>query len=80
MKGDSDRHQAGRRWVARCRADSFTTQVPWGGEHTIQHTDGVLWTYTLETYVILLTNVTPINPVKIKNKNKILKEHPKLLG
>lgn len=32
-----------------------------GGEHTIQHTDDVLQNYTLDTYIILLTNVTLIN-------------------
>ena len=34
------------------------------GEHTIQYTDNVLQNYTLETYIILLTNVTPINSIK----------------
>ena len=29
------------------------------GEYTIQHTDDVLQNSTLETYIILLTNVTP---------------------
>ena len=37
-----------------------------GGEHTIQYTDGVLQNCTLETYIILLTNVTPNK----FNKNK----------
>ena len=32
-----------------------------GGEHTIQYTDDVLQDCTPETYIILLTNVTPIN-------------------
>ena len=31
-----------------------------GGEHTIQYTDDVLQSCKLETYVILLTNVTLI--------------------
>ena len=31
-----------------------------GGEHTIQYTDDVLYNCTLETYIISLTNVTPI--------------------
>ena len=35
--------------------------LPWGGEHTIQYTDNVLQKCTLETYIILLTNVTLIN-------------------
>ena len=32
-----------------------------GGKYTMQYTDDVLETYTLETHIILLTNVTPIN-------------------
>ena len=35
-------------------------------EHTIQYTDDVLWNYTPSTYIILLTNVTSINSIKIK--------------
>ena len=42
--------------------------LPWGGEHTIQYTGDILWNYTPETYVILLTNVTPIQSIKIKKK------------
>ena len=38
--------------------------LTWGGEHTIQYTDGVLQNCTLETYIILLTNVIPINSIK----------------
>ena len=32
-----------------------------GGEHIIQYTDDVSQTRTLENYIILLPNVTPIN-------------------
>ena len=32
-----------------------------GGEHTVQYTDGVLYNCTPGIYVILLTNVNPIN-------------------
>ena len=32
-------------------------------EHTIQYTDDVLQNCTSETFVILLTNVTPINSI-----------------
>ena len=32
-----------------------------GGRHTMQYTDDVLQNSTVETYVILLTNVNPIN-------------------
>ena len=35
--------------------------LTWGGEHTIQYADDVLQNYIHETYIILLTNVTPIN-------------------
>ena len=38
----------------------------WGGEHTIQYTDDVLQKCTPETYMILLTNVTPINSITSK--------------
>ena len=37
-----------------------------GGEHTIQYTDDGLQNHTPETYIILLTNVTPINSIQIK--------------
>ena len=37
-----------------------------GGKHTVQYTAYVLQNFTTETYVILLTNVTPINSIKIK--------------
>ena len=44
--------------------------LTWGGEHTMPYTDDVLQNRTPETYVILLTNVTPIYSIKIINKNK----------
>ena len=34
------------------------------GEHTMQYTNDVLENCTLETYMILLINVTPINSIK----------------
>ena len=37
----------------------------WGGEHTIQHTDEVLRTGTPETFIISLTNVTPIHSIEV---------------
>ena len=40
--------------------------VTWDGEHTIQYTDDVLQSCTPETYIILLTNVNPINSIKMK--------------
>ena len=35
-----------------------------GGEHTIQYTDEVLQNCTTETFIIILTSVTPINSLK----------------
>ena len=35
--------------------------LTWGGEHTQQRRDDVLQNHTPETYIILLTDVTPIN-------------------
>ena len=37
-----------------------------GGEHTTQYIDDVLQNRTPETYIIILTNVTPIKSIKIK--------------
>ena len=39
------------------------------GEHTMQYTDDVLQNYTPEIYVILITNVIPINSIKKIFKN-----------
>ena len=41
------------------------------GEHTVQCTDDVLWNCVPENYVILLTNVTPTNSKKLKEKEKL---------
>ena len=38
----------------------------WGGGHTVQCTDDVLWNCPPETCIILLTTVTPINSIKKK--------------
>ena len=35
-----------------------------GGRHTMQYTDHVPQNCTLETYMVLLSNVTPINLIK----------------
>ena len=35
-----------------------------GGKYTAQYTNNVLQNFALETYTILLTNVTPINLIK----------------
>ena len=43
--------------------------LTWGGEHTIQCTDDVLWNCAPETCVILLTSVTPINSIKVGEKD-----------
>ena len=36
-----------------------------GGEHTMQYTDDGSSNYILEPYIILLTNITPVNLIKI---------------
>ena len=38
--------------------------LTWGGEHIIQYTDYVLQSCTPVNYIILLTNVTPVNSIK----------------
>ena len=38
--------------------------LPWGGGHTIQHTDGVLQNCAPETSILLLASVTPRNSIK----------------
>ena len=37
--------------------------LTWGGERTIQYTDDILQNRISETWIILLTNVTPINSI-----------------
>ena len=39
-----------------------------GDEHTTQYTDNVIQKFTPEIYIILSTNVTTINSIKIKKK------------
>lgn len=38
-----------------------TEDLTLGGGHTVQYTDLLLQKSTPETYIILLTNVTPVN-------------------
>ena len=38
--------------------------LTWGGEHTIKYTGDMVQKCTPETYIILLSNVTPINSMK----------------
>ena len=48
--------------------------LTWGPEHTIQDRGYLLESCTAETYIILLTKVTPISSIKIKTvKRKINK-------
>ena len=42
--------------------------LTWGGEHTVQCTDDVLWNRAPEAYIIGLTNVTRTNSIKKKQK------------
>ena len=39
--------------------------LTWSGEHIIQCTEDVLQNYTPEACIILLTNVTTMNSIKI---------------
>lgn len=43
----------------------------WGGKHKTQCTDHVLQKCVLETYKILFTSVTSINPVSKKEKVRV---------
>ena len=43
--------------------------LTWGGEHTVQSTDDVLQNCTSETYIILLTDIIPINSIIIVLNN-----------
>lgn len=38
-----------------------------GGKHTTRCTDDVLWSCTLEICTVLLTNITPVNSISIKD-------------
>ena len=38
--------------------------VTWGGEHTVQYTGDISQNCTLETYIILSNEVTPMNSIK----------------
>ena len=44
-----------------------------GSKHTVQYTDHVLQNLTLETYIILLANVTLINCIKKENQRFSIK-------
>lgn len=47
-----------------------TEELTLGGEHTMQYVDDVLQNCTLDTYVILLANVSPINLTKTKKETE----------
>ena len=49
--------------------------VTLGGGHTMQCTDNVSWIHILETYIILLTNITPVNLIKNITRIKIKPSH-----
>ena len=38
--------------------------LTWGNEYILYYTDDILQNCTPETYIILLTNITPINSIK----------------
>ena len=48
--------------------------LTWGGEHTVQCTDDVLWKCAAETCITLLTSVTQINSIKVKEKRLVMEE------
>lgn len=45
--------------------------LSWGGEHTVLCTDDVWWSCALETYIILLTGVTPMHLIKRKKHGPV---------
>ena len=55
--------------------------LTWCGEHTKQYTDYVLQNSIPETYIILLTNVSPINSMKTlkMEKKQVRKTKQKLI-
>ena len=57
------RGKGGRRKQMWVKGVKYTVMedLTWGGGHTIQYTDDVLLSCTLETYIISLTNVNPLN-------------------
>ena len=44
--------------------------LTWGGEHTTQYTNDVLYDWTPEIYIILLTSVTPDKFTTLKRRKK----------
>lgn len=52
--------------VVRCMVTEGEPTL--GGGRVVQCIDDVLWSCTLETYIVLLTGVTPINLI-FKQKN-----------
>ena len=53
-------------WLVKGRGskDIVTEDWTWGGGHTVQCTDDVSLNCTLETYIIILVNDTPISLIK----------------
>lgn len=45
-----------------------------GGEHAMQYIGDILQNYAFETHIVLLTDATSINLIKIKIKNACLSE------
>ena len=63
-------------WVERIKGSKYMMMeddLTLGGGHTIQYTYHVSYKSTLETYIMLLTNVTPINSIKISKKSNTKK-------
>ena len=66
--------------VFRGRRSKHCDPTVWGGGHTIQCTEDVSWNCAPETCVILLTSVTPINVIKLKDKGKESKVRAEAVG
>lgn len=47
--------------VKRVKKLVMEGELTWGGEHIVKYIDDVLWNYILDTYMISLTNITPMN-------------------
>lgn len=71
-KGDGGRIK----WVKGVKHLVMEGDQSLGGEHKMQYVDYVLQNYVLATYIIILTNVTPIYLIKKKKKNPVPAQLP----
>lgn len=59
--GDSQRERGLGR--GKGGINGYGRSLDLGGAHTVQDIHDILWNCTLETYIILITSVTPINSI-----------------